>query len=175
MIPPSEILPVQLEAMCELARATPPGPFVEVGVYKGGSAWHLMNIAKETERPVHLFDTFTGIPVQDDIDNHKIGDFNDVDLLEVRKAIPNAWFHVGLFPGTFRRTLFYDGIAFAHIDCDQYQSVKDCIEHLWPIIVSGGVMLFDDFDCTRGCTKAVKEHFAEFELTPSGRAFVRKQ
>src|SRR4051812_38244941 len=36
-----------------------PGEIAEVGVYKGGSA---KLICTTTKKPVHLFDTFTGLP-----------------------------------------------------------------------------------------------------------------
>ena len=44
---PWEILP-----MIQCASGTPPGCFIEVGVYKGGSAWHLTKLAKVQERDV---------------------------------------------------------------------------------------------------------------------------
>ena len=171
--PQSMLHPAQIEAMCELARSSPRGPFVEVGVYKGGSAWHLAKIAREQGRELHLFDTFTGTPIADEDDNHRIGDFGDTALHEVRAAIPDAIFHVGKFPDTLAVDPLFK-IAFVHVDCDQYQSVKDCIKYLWPLVAPGGVMLFDDGECTRGCTRAVVEHFTSFAVTPVGRAYVRK-
>lgn len=159
--------------MSVLASASPPGCLVEVGVYKGGSAWHLAKIAAIQNRTLHLFDTFSGIPFSDEVDNHHEGDFADTSLVAVRAAIPDAVFHVGEFPATLPDDLV--GIAFVHVDCDQYRSTQDAIACLFPRIVVRGVMLFDDYDCTRGATLAVQEAFGNaVERTTMGRAYVRK-
>ena len=36
--------------MLDLAASTPPGAFVEVGVYRGGTAWHLAQLAEQQKR-----------------------------------------------------------------------------------------------------------------------------
>ncbi len=149
-----------LQKMLELAAETPrEGCFVELGVYKGGSAWHLARLAKEQDRTLHLFDTFTGIPEQSVHDiQHKIGDFADTDVATVMALIPSAIFHVGEFPATM---IEIGNIAFAHIDCDQYFSCMAAIEHFLPRLLSGGIMLFDDYTATHGVTKAVNEAFGD--------------
>jgi len=159
--------------MCELARRTPDGCFIEVGVYKGGSAFHLAVVAQEQGRDLHLFDTFDGIPWKDPIDTHKISDFSDVALADVQAAIPSAIFHVGIFPGTLNAT---GPIAFVHVDCDQYRSVKACITELWGRMRPGAIMLFDDYGILAGATEAVDAHFAQsrLEWTAAKHAFVRK-
>ena len=162
-----------IEMMVELSSNAPPGCIVEVGVYHGGSAWHLAKVAKEQGREIHLFDTFSGIPCAEPEDNHVVGDFNDADLDAVMVAIPDAKFHVGVFPETMPADM--PPIAFAHIDCDQYASVKASIEHLGPLMVPGGIMHFDDYTCTRGATRAVNEAFPEDRIVPTtaGRGLVR--
>ncbi len=93
-----------LKMLADTARAAPPGNFVEVGVFRGGSAQILYNIARNQDsdsklREVHLFDTFTGIPFADAIDRHQPGEFNGGSSLEhLRRAMPDAFFHVGIFP-----------------------------------------------------------------------------
>src|SRR5262245_328780 len=120
--PTDEIGLFGIESIVEWAGVTPLCRFVEVGVYKGGSAWHLAKIAREQGRELHLFDTFSGIPYKDEIDSLDIGRFADTSLEAVRKAIPDAHFYAGVFPDTMPAEL--TGIAFAHIDCDQYHSVQ---------------------------------------------------
>ena len=44
------------------AKTTPAGCFVEVGVWKGGSASYLTEVAEQQNREIFLYDTFTGIP-----------------------------------------------------------------------------------------------------------------
>lgn len=149
---------------------TPPGAFVEIGVYKGGSAWHLAEIAKAQKRPLYLYDTFTGIPFQDAIDYHKVGDFGDTSFAMVRDAIPYATVIRGVFPATY---VEMGPIAFAHVDADQYQSIKDACERLGPNMVNGGVILFDDYGYIEGATKAVNETGWPLFFTSNAKAYVR--
>lgn len=165
--PPESILaPGTLDSLLALARMAPPGLFAEVGVYKGGAAWHLAKFGRE----LHLFDSFCGMPVADADDNHQLGDFADTSAEAVAAAVPKAILHVGIFPKTLPPDL--TGFALVHVDCDQYASVRDCIIHLAPRMVSGGVMVFDDWQCTRGATRAIGEAFVAIWKTPQGRAFV---
>lgn len=145
--------------MCDEARKLPAGCLVEVGVYKGGSAWHLAKVAREQDRDLHLFDTFAGIPCKKDIDTHVIGDFGDTDLETVRAQLPDAIFHVGNFPETLPDDL--RDIAFVHADCDQYESVKAVCEHLYPRLIKGGIIVFDDYYALAGAKAAIDEMFGD--------------
>lgn len=173
MRPDSIIADDNIGYMLELAEIMPPGPFVEVGVYKGGSAWHLATLAAKQGRALHLFDTFTGIPHKSHWDQHEIGDFGDADFETVKAAIPDARFHVGVFPETLPGDLW--DIAFAHIDCDQYRSIKSACICLWPRMAPGGIMLFDDYGSIAAANKAVDEFFGGTlyapRLTPTGKAY----
>ena len=155
MTPPRAHMPPQnVAALAELARQAPAGCFVEVGVYRGGTAWHLAQIARERRVSLHLFDTFTGMPFADPEDQDDAGSFGETSLAEVRAAIPDAMFHVGVFPSTLPVAL--TGIAFLHCDCDQYRSVSAVIRELWPRMVPGGIAAFDDVD-TPGGRRAIRE------------------
>jgi len=72
-------------------------------------------------------------------------------------------------------------IAFAHVDVDIYRSVLDCCEFIYPRLVQGGFMLFDDygFASCPGARRAVDEFFLDAPETPivlgTGQAFVIKQ
>jgi hypothetical protein len=155
----SLIGPPTIAQMCALAAGMPPGVFVEFGVYKGGSARALADVAEAQGRALHLFDTFTGMPVAGPGDSHKVGDFADTDEAAVRALIPSAVFHVGVFPATFPPDL--PGIAFAHIDADQYQCILDAIDLFGPRMVPGGVMWFDDCGALPSADRAVLERLAD--------------
>lgn len=60
----------------------------------------------------------------------------------------------GLFEDTIRPST---PVALAHIDGDWYESVKVCLERIWPALPPGGVMVVDDYDAWSGCRTAVDE------------------
>lgn len=175
--PPSLVGPGTLEAMLTLARQAPPGPFLEVGVYKGGSAWHLGQLALEQGRELWLYDTFTGIPYQGPNDVHRVGDFADTDYHAVKRAIPHAHVVMGLFPQSAQFPGFFprQSIAFAHLDCDQERSYREALRYLVPHMAKGGVMWFDDAPCLKGAELAVRAHFAhELQLDDThGRLYAK--
>lgn len=162
---PSLIGPQALQELEGAARLAPPGDIVEVGVYQGGSAAVLGRVALEQGRRLFLFDTFTGIPYRDDVDHHNVGDFDDTSAEAVQAAVPHARIRAGLFPDTLTDEV--GPIALAHIDCDQYRSVRACCEELGPRMVPGGVMVFDDPNVLDGAARAVRESFADDRIEKS--------
>lgn len=158
--------------MTRLAGETPPGCFVEVGVYKGGSAWHLAQVARKQRRALYLYDTFTGIPCKGEFDSHQVGDFADTSARAVRDAIPDAIVVEGVFPAS---AIQMPAVAFAHIDADQYQSVLESARFLSGCIVPGGLIWFDDYNCLPGAQRAVDELFeGRVRTAPiSHKAYVR--
>lgn len=147
-----------LEALVMASSAAPAGCFVEVGVYKGGSSECLYVISSLQGRELYLYDTFEGIPYQGSDDYHKVGDFCDTSPEAIQAALPNARVTKGVFPAS---ALEMPPIAFAHLDCDQYQSVRDSILHLAPLMVEGGIMWFDGYNVLAGATRAVDEIFGD--------------
>jgi len=168
----SLIDPNTIAQMCAVAAQTPEGIFVEFGVYRGGSALKLAEVASAQHRELHLFDTFTGIPYRQDGDSHLVGDFADTNEQAVRDLIPSAVFHVGIFPDTMPESL--PNIAFLHIDADQYQSYASAIRLFSPLMVAGGVMWFDDYNCLPAANRAVDEAFGDRVVTDQyAKAMVR--
>ncbi len=145
-----------IEAMLDQAARTPPGPFIEVGVFQGGTAVHLYRLAKEQHRTLYLYDTFTGIPWKADIDTHPIGDFANCSEEDVRKLCPDAIITAGVFPTS---AVAMPSISFVHLDCDQYRSYHEAIDFLLPRMLPGGIMWFDDSPCLQGALQAVTECF----------------
>lgn len=173
--------PESLATLLALAESTPPGDFVEVGVYRGGVAKRLSELAARRSADgthltrLHLFDTFTGIPEkgpEDDI--HEIGDFADTSLAAVQAAVPDAVYHVGVYPGTMPKD-WWDDVAFVHVDCDQYRCTVAAIVHFLPLLAEGGIMLFDDYAETSGARQAVDGFLGNrIRLTPQGKAYFVK-
>lgn len=153
-----------LEYLTNAANNAPKGAFVEVGVYKGGTASHLTAIAEEQGRKIYLYDTFEGIPYKDEDkgDYHDIADFSDVSLDVIREALPYATIVKGIFPGS---AVPMEPIAFAHIDCDQYRSITESVRYLLPLMVDGGILWFDDAPDLLGALNAVNDLFGEGNYT----------
>lgn len=174
---PSLIGPTTLADLVQQAEHTPPGAWVEVGVYRGGSAQRLYIAAQQQRRTLWLFDTFTGMPFCHEGDAHPVGDFGNVDLPALKAAMPAARFIEGVFPDTLTAKVLREiaPIAFVHVDCDQYASVKACIEHLIPLMALGGVMWFDDPGCLESADRAVNETLAEQTQTLNGKRYYIKR
>jgi predicted O-methyltransferase YrrM len=153
--PPHSLVSVDVaQAFCLRAAATPPGAFVEVGVYHGGTAWHLAKVAERQGRPLYLYDTFTGMPHAEKIDSHVVGDFADTSIEQVIEAIPYATCIAGVFP---RSALSMGPIAFVHLDVDQYRSYKEALEYFEPKMVRGGVIWCDDMPALPSAALAINE------------------
>lgn len=175
---PSAVPEYCIDDLITPAKTAPSGAFVEVGVYQGGTAWHLTELCKEQNRPIFLYDTFEGIPYTSDMDYHKVGDFNDTDYETVKNALPYATVVKGLFPAS---AVEMPPIAFLHLDCDQYQSVVDSIAYLKDNLVPGCIIWFDDAapgqtvqkGSVNGAHWAMLELFGDnHKVSPTGKAFV---
>lgn len=167
------------------------GEFWECGVFKGGTARMLAKlIAEHDKRPLRLFDTFEGSPQIDD--THDIAyPKRDITSEEQKQILAESavrerlqphdfvHFHRGLVPDTFAG-LEDKKIALAHVDVDLYQGVRGCCEFMYPRMVAGGIMIFDDYGYAScpGARKAVDDFFAdkpEFPMvSPSAQALVVK-
>jgi hypothetical protein len=165
-----------LDEMAAMARACPPGCFMEVGVYKGGSAVYLDEAARAQSRELYLFDTFSGIPYRThERDSHQVGDFADgPGFRAIREMFPDAYVVQGIFPES-AQALIMPPVAFVHLDVDQYKSYRDAICFLRPRMVEGGVMWFDDYDCLPSATLAVDEMLGAgaARRAPCGKAYWR--
>jgi hypothetical protein len=134
------------------------GCVVEVGVYKGGTAYFLDQWAQHMGRRCYLYDTFSGMPYADPGDSHAVGDFADTSLPSVKKLIPHATIVPGIFPSS---AVLMPKIAFSHIDVDQYRAYKESFEYLEPLMAPKSIMWFDDADVIPAAGKAVFEIFGD--------------
>src|SRR5262249_51478675 len=176
----------QIERLYGLFKATEyvqvhkiPGAIVECGVWLGGSVMLAAETLHQlgcTDRDFHLFDTFTGMtaPTQFDVDLVGVEQstlpqvaLNWDSCIEQTKAnlrktsYPFDRFH--FFQGPVEETIPSGApgrIALLRLDTDWYESTRHELEHLYPRLVSGGVLIIDDYGHYRGARKAVDEYFA---------------
>jgi O-methyltransferase len=158
-----------LAAMLDLASGVPSGAFVEVGVYQGGSACALSELARKQNRSLYLYDTFCGIPWKSSVDSHNVGDFADCSATSVQNACPGAYVVTGVFPAS---AIAMGPVAFAHLDCDQYRSYHEAIDYLLPRMVKGGILWFDDSPDLEGARLAVSEAFGDRLQLCEGKHYV---
>lgn len=140
------------------------GEIAECGVYKGGTAKILAELAGD--RPLFLFDTFEGMPQTDPArDLHRSGDFSDTDIASVRSYLSehkSVTCVPGLIPDSLEAVRDRH-FCFVHIDLDIYSAIKSACEFFYPRIQPGGWLLFDDYGYSScpGARAAVDEFFAD--------------
>lgn len=183
--------PERLNGLCEAVRyvvsAGIEGDMVECGVWKGGS---MMAVAEsltrfdDTDRHLHLYDTYTGMSQPTDKDVSLVGQ-NAVEHYETEMSDdPNAsWCGSSLdqvraamaqtdYPsdlihfvkGKVEETIpqhIPEKIALLRLDTDWYESTKHELNHLFPRLVDGGVLIIDDYGHWEGARQAVDEYIAE--------------
>jgi hypothetical protein len=182
--------PARLEAMIaavrHVVRADVPGAIVECGVWRGGSMMGAALTLRQlgaTDRELFLFDTFSGMtpPTPEDVDSaydgfslsrmwerRRRGDMNwiGVPAAEVRAAMDGTAYprdRVHLVEGPVEETVpdqAPERIAVLRLDTDWYASTRHEMEHLYPRLVPGGVLLLDDYGHYAGARRAVDEYFA---------------
>jgi len=95
--------------------------------------------------------------------------------------MPPVLHNVTLVKGMFHETLPQfktqvlksDPIAFLHVDCDIYASTKDIFDQLADHIVSGTVIVFDEFSNYPGAEEHEFKAFHEFlERTGKGAVYI---
>lgn len=160
------------------------GSFVECGVFKGGSSMMAaLTLIKEkdTTRDLYLYDTFQGMtkPAKIDVDIHgekaiktwkdlKEGEFSSwtkapLDEVKANMSLTKypkekIKYIIGKVEDTIPKSL-PKKIALLRLDTDWYSSTKHELEHLYPLLVPGGILIIDDYGHFKGAKKAVDEYF----------------
>ena len=181
----------QLWDLCHSLTQRPvPGAFVECGVWRGGSSG-IMGCALKSSgqaRPLHLFDSFEGLPEPGPLDGPKAADYSegrapgrltpisrcDATLDEVRSLLFNRLrldpidihFHVGWFQETVPASVLYLGpLALLRLDGDWYESTRICLQYLYPLLSPGGALILDAYYYWEGCQKATDDYRLEHNIT----------
>jgi O-methyltransferase len=181
--------PERIAAVCDAVsyatRAGIPGAYVECGVWRGGSsmaaALSLLALG-DSERQLYLFDTFEGMSAPSEHDLRANDRTAAADILESSNSADIMWCRASLedvtanmastgYPpgnvtyckGMVESTLpgqAPEQIAILRLDTDWYESTRHELEHLYPRLAVGGVLIVDDYGYWAGARKAVDEYFA---------------
>jgi O-methyltransferase len=169
-----------------------PGPIVECGVWRGGSvvvaALTLLELG-DRSRDIFLFDTFEGM--SEPTTRDRLGDGTPVgDVLSgtERRDDGSIWALATL--DTVRKNVLATGypadklhfvqgkvedtvpasapesIALLRLDTDWYESTLHELEHLYPRLHPGGVLILDDYGHWQGAREAVDEYFSRSDFKP---------
>lgn len=143
------------------------GALIEVGAWRGGSGALIAKKAQLSgiKDKVYLCDTFKGVVKAGVHDStYKGGELADTSKAIVEEVLnklklDNTKILVGIFPEETGKLVDEKVFRFCHIDVDVYQSAKDTVEWIWPKLVVGGMVVFDDygFEGCDGVTRFVNE------------------
>ena len=185
MVPPVRVQSLA-DAVRYVVRAEVPGALVECGVWKGGSALAMARtLARlgETDRGLWLYDTFDeGWPPATERDVTVAGQSAHDCYVEARAAGATdedlwaqfdrvkALLHSSGYPagnihfvkGRVEETIPGDApesIALLRLDTDWYESTRHELEHLYPRLAPGGVLILDDYGLWKGARQAADEYF----------------
>jgi O-methyltransferase len=162
-----------------------PGAIVECGVWRGGSmravARTLLDLGA-TDTDLYLFDTFEGMSEPTETDVMWSGERADALLAghskdsnfwarapldqvrEVMYALPYPKEKIHFVQGKVEDTIPGEApgqIALLRLDTDWYESTKHELEHLYPRLTPGGVLILDDYGFWQGAGRATDEYFQE--------------
>ncbi len=190
MTPPQVTLNA-MRAVEFIEKRAVPGAVVECGVWRGGVSMAMMLQLKQlgSKRLVFMYDTFDGMsdPTEKDVSptgesagrllaEHRKDESNHywafAPIERVRCNVESVGYPMGLVrmvQGKVEDTIpgvIPDQIALLRLDTDWYESTHHELIHLYDRLVSGGVMILDDYGFWQGARKAVDEFFATLAAKP---------
>jgi hypothetical protein len=164
-----------------------PGDIVDCGVYRGASLFTWANLieifAPHSQKVVIGFDTFAGF--SDDLHISEDRE-NAARLMEDRERFlprsPEELTAIGKTLGLSHRCSLVPGdaaqtipefvsknrglrLSLLHLDFDVYEPTKAALEHLYPLLVPGGIVVLDEYGNSGwGESDAVDAFFAGQEI-----------
>lgn len=151
-----------------------PGDFVELGCYEGDTSLLLAellrdaNSGREDAKRLWIYDSFEGLPAKTDADFSVAGEAFQAGVLAVSKReVKLRFLRAGLPVPVITKGWFSDltdndlppKIAFAFLDGDLYESIRDSLKLVENKMVDGGIIIVHDYNNPElpGVTKAVDE------------------
>ncbi|HXL69202.1 MAG TPA: TylF/MycF/NovP-related O-methyltransferase [Xanthobacteraceae bacterium] len=176
-----------VQAMLYLNDRAIAGDIVECGVWRGGNMLTAKALCQHSlmRRNFYLFDTFRGMSRPTEVDIDRYGTPASKWYEQSGKQAHNEWCYAGVeeVRENFRSNgllddsiIFVEGevedtlrdaanvpkeIALLRLDTDFYESTKAELEVLYPRLVSGGILIIDDYGYWQGARKATDEYFKD--------------
>ncbi len=164
------------------------GSFWEFGVFQGESIKEAYYLLRDQVYCYVGFDSFKGLPALSAVDQEAQkympgftpGNFHSAGINFVKANILSAGLpkdRLHLFPGLFNRSFKRPDVkkfrddpknspVIIHLDADLYESTKQALEFVYPVLKTGCWVLCDDFWCfsgalSYGAQRAIKEFLNE--------------
>ena len=168
------------------------GDYVECGVAAGGQV--IAMAVGAPNKIIHAFDSFEGIPLPSNKDDQMPGiKFLTTSeqlqlpnpgsqklessgatavpehefIFNIRSAVPDIKIviHRGWFENTVEKADI-EKIALLRLDGDLYNSTMVCLKALFPKVISGGIVIIDDWQLA-GCRLACEDYFQSINYVPA--------
>lgn len=156
------------------------GDFVELGCYRGDTSLLLAEVLREynsglvensVEKPVKklwIYDSFEGLPEKNSKDLSELGkEFREGELMVTKKEVKQRFLRAGLPVPIIKKKWFNEltgedvpsEVAFAFLDGDFYESIRDSINVVADKMAENSVMIVHDYNnaALPGVMKAVDE------------------
>lgn len=153
------------------------GDIVECGVWRGGMIAGIAEILGTKEK-YFLYDSYEGLPDAKEIDGASALDWQSnsegehyhdnckAEISFANQAMSKTGVDFELIKGWFDHTIpnhKHEKISLLRLDADWYDSTIVCLKHLFPKVVSGGIIIIDDYYVWEGCSKAVHDYLSEIK------------
>ena len=175
-----------LTRMARVCRRVP-GDYAEFGTFRGGCAYMILSTGElPADRRLLLFDTFRGIPDR------------RLTPRELAAGFAGSWAEGASAAGVAERLSAWSDqvdiregdvfdtvpaadvgrLAFVHLDLNASAPTAHVLEHVFPLMTPGGVVVFDDYGQERYADQraVVEDYFAsrpeEVVALPTGQGFV---
>jgi len=191
-----------LQLVRQAFKNNPNGTFMELGVWKGLSAYMMIKTIEDKGKTARfiLADSFEG-GLSDKVsqDRNPLTNQSTQEILREKKQFHSTQEDLerslmcfkseieiipGWIPSSLVKMKFQSPISFIHFDMDLYEPTIESLRFLWSNLLSNGIVVFDDYNSTQfpGVTKAVQEFILlkndEIEIfyeVPFGSAFLVKK
>lgn len=129
--------------------------FIECGTANGVTAYFALkeieNHLKDSRFFMHLYDSWDSMREKELLESERdhIGNYSELDINTTKSNLKEfedkLVFHVGYIPESLDSKNAPKSIVFMHIDLNSAKPTFAALEFFFPKLVSGGVILFDDY------------------------------
>ena len=145
-----------------------PGDFVEMGCYKGDTSLLIAEVLQESDKRLWIYDSFEGLPEKRKEDESLLGEaFKGGELYVTKREVKERFLRAGIKVPVIKKAWFSElvnedlpcKIAFAFLDGDFYESIRDSLAIVGDKISDGGVIMIHDYKnpALPGVARAVDE------------------